>query len=118
MKEMPDEQKPSSLARYLKVVFWASLGVVLLTIAQYGSVHLLSGRPSSWLFEASLDLAPPLLFAGDIAQLTYTDGSQAPLRDQLPAIAIGVVFNIVMYSILAIVVTWLFFPTRRSRRVT
>jgi hypothetical protein len=115
MKEMPDERKPSSAARYLKVVFWTALSVVLLTVAQYGSVHLLSGRPSSWLFEASLDLAPPLLFVGDIAQLTYTQGSQAPLRDQLPAIAVGIFFNIVMYSVIAIVVTWLFFPNRQSR---
>jgi hypothetical protein len=102
-------------SRYFRVIFWTSVCVIALTAAQYGSVRLLAGRPSSWLFEAFLDLAPPLLFMGDIAQLAYTQGSQAPLRDQLHAVGFGVLVNIFIYSAIAIVVTWLFFP--RVRRI-
>jgi hypothetical protein len=102
----------STIGRFGKVVFWAAVCVVLLTAAQYGSVHLLSDRPSSWLFEASLDLAPPLLFAGDMAQVTYTEGSQLPLRDQLQAVLIGVLVNVFLYSAIAALVTWLFFPLK------
>jgi len=101
----------NSLARYGKVVFWAALSALVLTAAQYGSLHLLSGRPSSWLFEASLDLGPPLLFAGDLAQVSYTEGSQLPLRDQLQAVAIGVMVNVALYSVIAALVTWIFLST-------
>ena len=68
--------------RYWKVLAWTVICVLLLTAAQFGSVHLLTARPSSWLFEASLDLGPPLLFFGDLMQLHFDNGSQAPLRDQ------------------------------------
>jgi hypothetical protein len=100
--------------RYWKVLAWTIICVVLLTVAQFGSVHLLTDRPESWLFEASLDLAPPLLFAGDIAQLMFTQNSQAPLRNQLQAVGIGVLVNICMYAAIALVATWLFFPPRRQ----
>jgi len=106
----------ASIGRYGKVLIWAALSVILLTAAQYGSLHLLSGRPSSWLFEASLDLAPPLLFAGDLAQVSYTEGSQLPLRDQLQAVAIGVMVNVILYSVIAMLVAWLFFPPAMGRR--
>lgn len=98
--------------RYLKVLAWVIAGVVVLTAAQYGSVHLLTGRPSSWLFEASLDFGPPLLFAGDIVQLKLNHGSQAPLRDQPTALAAGMLANIVLYGAIALLLTWLFFPQR------
>jgi hypothetical protein len=94
--------------RYLKAFLWSTTFVLLLTFAQYGSVHLLTQRPATWLFEASLDLAPPLLFAGDVAQSAYTHSSQAPLREQLPAVALGVLVNICAYGILAVGATWLF----------
>lgn len=96
--------------RYLKVLLWVAVAVLILTAAQYGSVHLLTQRPSSWLFEASLDFGPPLLFAGDIIQLAFNKGSQAPLRDQPQALAAGVLTNILLYGIIALIVTWLFFP--------
>ena len=103
--------------RYVKVVAWVAVSVVVLTAAQYGSVHLLTGRPSSWLFEASLDFGPPLLFAGDMVQLTINHGSQAPLRDQPEALAAGMLTNIFLYGVIALVVTWLFFrPDRLQRR--
>jgi hypothetical protein len=102
--------------RYWKVLAWTVLGVLLLTAAQYGSVHLLNGRPSSWLFELSLDLGPPLLFAGDVAQFMFNKGSQAPLRDQPRALAAGVLANVLLYGAVALLATWLFFPPRRSRR--
>ncbi|AXC11639.1 hypothetical protein ACPOL_2315 [Acidisarcina polymorpha] len=85
-----------------------------MTAAQYGSVHLLTGRPSSWLFEASLDLAPPLLFAGDVIQFIFNHASQAPLRDQPAAVAMGWLTNLCLYWIIALLVTWLFFPPQRS----
>lgn len=101
--------------RYAKVLLWVVIGVVALTAAQYGSVHLLTGRPSSWLFEASLDLGPPLLFAGDIVQLMLNHGSQAPLRDQPRALAAGMLANILLYGFICVVVAWLFFPPRRAK---
>jgi hypothetical protein len=100
--------------RYVKVLAWVIICVVALTAAQYGSVHLLTGRPSSWLFEAFLDVGPPLLFAGDIVQLNFDDGSQAPLRDQPAALAVGIAVNIFLYGAMALVITWLFFPPPRS----
>ena len=99
--------------RYWKVLFGTAACVVLLTAAQYGSVHLLTGRPSSWLFEASLDLDPPLLFAGDMAQFSVNNGSQAALRDQLQAVGLGVLVNISLYGSVALIATWLFFPPGR-----
>ncbi len=96
--------------RCLKAFACSMVFVVLLTVAQYGSVHLLTRRPASWLFELSLDLAPPLLFAGDLAQATYTHSSQAPLREQAPALALGLAVNVLAYGTIAVVVTWLFFP--------
>jgi hypothetical protein len=102
------------MTRYFKVLGWVAVGIVALTAAQYGSVHLLTGRPSSWLFEASLDLGPPLLFAGDMVQLSLNHGSQAPLRDQPRAVAAGVLANICLYGAIALIVTWLFSPRRRS----
>ncbi len=96
--------------RYVKVLFWVAVAVLILTAAQYGSVHLLTRRPASWLFEASLDFGPPLLFAGDIVQLAFTRGSQAPLRDQPQALAAGVLTNIFLYGVIALIATWLFFP--------
>jgi hypothetical protein len=101
--------------RYVKVLLWVIAAVLVLTAAQYGSVHLLTGRPSSWLFEASLDFGPPLLFAGDGVQLSFNNGSQAPLRDQPAALAAGVLANILLYGVIALVVTWLFFPPARAR---
>jgi len=101
--------------RYWKVLAWTAVGVVLLTAAQYGCVHLLTRRPSSWLFEASLDFGPPLLFFGDIVQLMFNEGSQAPLRDQPLALAAGMIANICLYGTTAVVVAWLFFPPARSR---
>jgi len=86
---------------------------VLLTVAQFGCVHLLTGRPSSWLFEASLDFGPPLLFVGDIVQEIFTGGFQAPLRDQPLALAAGLMANICLYGAIAVIVTWLFFPPAR-----
>jgi hypothetical protein len=100
--------------RYLKVVLWVAIGVVALTAAQYGSVHLLTGRPSSWLFEASLDFGPPLLFAGDVVQLMLDNGSQAPLRDMPAALAAGILANVLIYGSIAVLATWLFFPPNRS----
>jgi hypothetical protein len=100
--------------RYLKVLLSVAVAVVVLTAAQYGSVHLLTGQPSSWLFEASLDFGPPLLFAGDIVQLMFNKGSQAPLRDQPAALAAGILANILIYGFIALIVTWLFFPPARS----
>ncbi len=100
--------------RYLKVLFWVIACVLVLTAAQYGSVHLLTGRPSSWLFEASLDFGPPLLFAGDIVQLWFGDGAQVPLRDQPQAVAAGILANILIYGVIALIVTWLFFPPSPS----
>ncbi len=104
--------------RYLKVVLWVAVAVVVLTAAQFGSVHLLTARPASWLFDASLDFGPPLLFAGDIVQLSFNHGSQAPLRYQPKALAAGILTNILLYGIIALIVTWLFFPPqhRRARR--
>src|SRR5271170_5180796 len=96
--------------RYMKVLLWVAVAVLLLTAAQYGSVHLLTGRPSSWLFEASLDFGPPLLFAGDMVQLAINQGSQAPIHDQPTALAAGVLANVLLYGVIAIIVTWLFFP--------
>jgi hypothetical protein len=101
--------------RYAKVLLWVAIAVLVLTAAQYGSVHLLNARPSSWLFEASLDFGPPLLFAGDIVQLSFNNGSQAPLRDQPEALAAGVLTNIFLYGAIALVVTWLFFSPTRSQ---
>jgi hypothetical protein len=95
---------------YIRVLTSVAIAVVVLTVAQYGSVHLLTGRPSSWFFEASLDLGPPLLFAGDMVQLVLNHGSQAPLRDQPKALAAGMLTNIFLYGMIALVVTWLFFP--------
>ncbi len=100
--------------RYWKVLAVTAICVVLLTAAQFGSVHLLTGRPSSWLFEASLDLAPPLLFAGDLAQFIDNNGSQAALRNQLHAVGLGVLVNICLYGSVALLATWLFFPPRRA----
>jgi hypothetical protein len=102
--------------RYLKVLLWVAVAVVVLTAAQYGSVHLLTARPSSWLFEASLDLGPPLLFFGDMVQLTFNHDSQAPLRSQPTALAAGVLANILLYGFIALIVTWLFFPPQRTSR--
>jgi hypothetical protein len=99
--------------RYWKVTFWTTFAVLLLTMAQYGSVHLLTGRPSSWLFEASLDLAPPLLFAGDVAQAMFNEGSQVPLRDQASALLVGLSVNLSLYISIALIATWLFFPPKR-----
>ncbi len=96
--------------RSLKVLLWVAVAVVVLTAAQYGSVHLLTARPSSWLFEASLDFGPPLLFFGDLVQLSFNNGSQAPLRDQPGALAAGVLANILLYGFIALIVSWLFFP--------
>jgi hypothetical protein len=96
--------------RYLKAIVWSTAVVVLLTAAQYGSVHLLTRRPASWLFEASLDVAPPLLFAGDIAQSLFSRASQAPLHEQLPALAFGLFVNLALYGTLALAAAWLFFP--------
>src|SRR5271168_4445217 len=101
--------------RSLKVVLWVAVAVVVLTAAQYGSVHLLAGRPSSWLFEASLDFGPPLLFAGDIVQLALNHGSQAPLRYQPRALAAGMLANIFLYGVIALIVTWLFFPPTHAQ---
>ena len=101
--------------RYLKVVIWVAIAVLALTAAQYGSVHLLTARPSSWLFEASLDVGPPLLFFGDMVQLSFNHGSQAPLRDQPEALAAGVLANILLYGVIALIVTWLFFPPVRAQ---
>lgn len=101
--------------RYVKVLLWVIVAVLVLTAAQFGSVHLLTGRPSSWLFEASLDVGPPLLFVGDIVQLSFNHDLQAPLRDQPQALAAGVLANIFLYGVIALVVTWLFFPANRSR---
>ena len=86
---------------------------MLHTVAQFGCVHLLTGRPSSWLFEASLDFGPPLLFVGDIVQEMFTGGFQAPLRDQPVALAAGMAANICLYGVIALIVTWLFFPPAR-----
>jgi hypothetical protein len=104
--------------RSLKVLLWVAVAVVVLTAAQYGSVHLMTARPASWLFEASLDFGPPLLFFGDIVQLSFNKGSQAPLRDQPGALAVGVVANILLYGVVALIVMWLFFPSdaRKARR--
>lgn len=102
--------------RYLKVVLWVAVAVVVLTAAQFGSVHLLTARPASWLFEASLDFGPPLLFAGDIVQLAFNHGSQAPLRYQPRALAAGMLANIFLYGVIALIVTWLFFPPVRAQR--
>src|SRR5271163_3996701 len=96
--------------RYLKVLLWVAVAVLVLTAAQYGSVHLLTARPASWLFEASLDFGPPLLFAGDMVQLSFNHGSQAPLHDQPKALAAGVLANVLLYGVIALIVTWLFFP--------
>jgi len=101
--------------RYWKVLAWTAVGVVLLTVGQYGCVHLLTGRPSSWLFETSLDFGPPLLFFGDVVQSMFNQGSQAPLRDQPAALAAGMIANICLYGAIAVVVAWLFFPPSRSR---
>jgi hypothetical protein len=101
--------------RHLRVLLWVAVAVIVLTAAQYGSVHLLTARPSSWLFEASLDLGPPLLFFGDIVQLSFNHDSQAPLRDQPTALAAGVLANILLYGVIALIVTWLFFPPRRAQ---
>ncbi len=98
--------------RSLKVLLWVAVAVVVLTAAQYGSVHLLTGRPFSWLFEASLDFGPPLLFFGDMVQLAFNRGSQAPLRDQPTALAAGVLANIVLYGAVALIVMWVFFPDK------
>jgi len=100
--------------RYWKVLGWTVVAVLLLTAAQFGSVHLLTARPSSWLFEASLDFGPPLLFFGDLVQLKFNKGSQAPLRDQPLPLAAGVLANICLYATLALLVTWLFFPPPRA----
>lgn len=100
--------------RYLRAFIHSMIFVALLTAAQYGSVHLLTRRPVSWLFELSLDLAPPLLFAGDVAQATYTHASQAPLREQVPALALGFAVNLLVYGATATLVTGVFFPRRRS----
>jgi hypothetical protein len=100
--------------RYLKVLLWVAVAVVVLTAAQFGSVHLLTARPSSWLFEASLDFGPPLLFFGDIVQLSFNHHSQAPLRYQPKALAAGVFANVLLYGIIALIVTWLFFPPREA----
>jgi len=94
---------------YIKALAWSTAFVALLTFAQYGSVHLLSARPASWLFEASLDLAPPLLFAGDIAQSMFNHDSQAPLREQLPALGVGLLINICAYGVIVLGAKWLFF---------
>ena len=101
--------------RYVKVLLWVVVAVVVLTAAQYGSVHLLTARPSSWLFEASLDFGPPLLFFGDMVQLSFNKGSQAPLRDQPAALAAGMLANVLLYGFIAVVVTWLFFSPRRRK---
>jgi hypothetical protein len=98
--------------RSLKVLLWVAVAVVVLTAAQYGSVHLLNGRPSSWLFEASLDFGPPLLFFGDLVQLAFNHGSQAPLRYQPGALVAGVLANIALYGIAALIVMWVFFPAK------
>ena len=98
--------------RYLKVLLWVAVAVVVLTVAQYGSVHLLTARPSSWLFEASLDFGPPLLWAGDIVQLSFNHGSQAPLRDLPKGLAAGLLTNVFLYGVIALIVTWAFFPPR------
>jgi hypothetical protein len=98
--------------RYLRVFVVTALAVVLLTAAQYGSIHLLTGRPFSWLFEASLDLAPPLLFAGDMVQFQDNHGSQAPQHEQLRSLGLGVLANICLYAAVALAATWLFFPPR------
>jgi hypothetical protein len=100
--------------RYFKVLAWTAALVLLLTAAQYGSVHLLTGRPSSWLFEASLDVAPPLLFAGDLAQFFLSRGSQAPLQDEPWPLVAGIFINICLYGFIALGVTWLFFPSNRE----
>lgn len=102
--------------RYWKVLAWTALSVMLLTAGQFGCVHLLTRRPASWLFEASLDFGPPLLFFGDIVQSMYTGGSQAPLRDQPVALATGMIANICLYGAIAVIVAWLFFPPARSSR--
>jgi hypothetical protein len=99
--------------RYLKVLIWVAIAVLVLTAGQYGSVHLLTARPASWLFEASLDIGPPLLFFGDMVQLSFNHGSQAPLRDQPAALAAGVLANVVLYGIISLILTWLFFPPAR-----
>jgi hypothetical protein len=96
--------------RYAKILAWTAIVVSVLSAAQFSSIHMLTGRPSSWLFEASLDFGPPLLFAGDMAQLTLNKGSQAPLRDQPVPLAAGVLTNVLLYGTIAIVVAWLFFP--------
>ncbi len=101
--------------RYLKVLFWVAVAVLILTAGQYGSVHMLTGRPSSWLFEASLDFGPPLLFFGDLVQLSFNHGSQAPLHDQPEALAAGMLANIFLYGMIALIVTWLFFPPARMQ---
>jgi len=102
--------------RYWKVLGWTAVSVVVLTVAQFGCVHLLTGRPSSWLFEASLDFGPPLLFFGDLVQLNFTHGSQAPLHDQPLALAAGLIANTCLYGAIALIVTWLFFPARSNPR--
>jgi hypothetical protein len=101
--------------RYLKVLIWVAIAVLVLTAGQYGSVHLLTARPASWLFEASLDVGPPLLFFGDIVQLLFNHGSQAPLRDQPEALAAGVLANIALYGFICLIVTWLFFPPKSAQ---
>lgn len=104
--------------RYLKVLLWVAVAVGVLTAAQFGSVHLLTGRPSSWLFEASLDVGPPLLFFGDMVQVSFNRHPLAPLRDQPSAVAAGILANIVLYGVIAILVTWLFFPPPRRQLAT
>jgi hypothetical protein len=104
--------------RYLKVILWVAVAILVLTAGQFGSVHLLTARPASWLFEASLDVGPPLLFFGDIVQMLFNHGSQAPLRYQPEAVAAGVLANILLYGVIALVVTWLFFPPLRTPLAT
>ena len=100
---------------YWKALAWTAAVITLLTAAQYGSVRLLSGRPSSWLFEASLDLGPPLLFTGDTVQYIFAKGSQAALRDQWSAVLVGMLVNISIYSIVVWIASWVF-TSARSRR--
>jgi hypothetical protein len=97
---------------YVKALIWSTGIVLVLTVAQYSSVHLLNSRPASWVFEASLDLAPPFLFAGDLAQFMFTHGSQAPLREQLPAVAFGLLVNIIVYGTAAVIAVRLFAPEK------
>lgn len=100
---------------YWKAIAWAALGVTVLTAAQYGSVHLLSGRPDQWVFEASLDLAPPLLFVGDTVQFMVANGSQVALREQLSAVLVGMLVNTVLYSIVIWAAAWSLTSAKRTK---